>query len=429
MTSWTGHICLFWRISIFGSLGNAWITSSRFGSDWNKENRQWSADPNYKHAPLSGGIPLVPRSMLWLNQRRPGVLGLLFDSQQWHHLHVVCLATSSTSFQVDDVQATFITTCRRWLTRTCRTLRTPSSSSPLTRRFTRPWWCTPTAYGNSFCPLLATVKSWPCFWGHLAKHGVLRDLSNRSTNMVVAYLDLGLCVATTTVGAWLALTVVNSFRLAWVIATLEGALAMRCSGHPRWCGRTWTSSTPTANGEAIHLAYRHYQAFVWARTLVSPVHLSTVETWSCRNKAHNPLLFGNVDIPKTFTKHELRGLQRPEAQLIGRDSSGAYRTSFAKEYPEGMNWCFAAAFRAKMASSLPRLGDCTEMFPAFASELAAFAICVEHDGIMKPDYQPQWPELVVHARREHRLKRPSKKKNVYVYIYIYCYIAIYSTAL
>ena len=94
------------------------------------------------------------------------------------------------------------------------------------------------------------------------------------------------------------------------------------------------------------------------------------------------LLFGNAEIPRTFIEHEQRDLPRPVVQLIGRDASGAFKTSYAKEYPEGMNRCFAVAFWDKITRTFPTLDDHSGAFPAFAAKwqtcppaLSAVALC------------------------------------------------------
>ena len=100
------------------------------------------------------------------------------------------------------------------------------------------------------------------------------------------------------------------------------------------------------------------------------------------------LLFANAEIPRAFIDRERRDLPRPTAHLIGTDNQGQFRTSYAKEYPEGMCLCLAAAFWDKIHRTFGSLDDLSSAFPPLARELAAMAACVDR-GTMRPDYQPQ----------------------------------------
>ena len=102
------------------------------------------------------------------------------------------------------------------------------------------------------------------------------------------------------------------------------------------------------------------------------------------------LLYANAAIPQTFAANEQRDLVKPTTPLIGRLADGSFRTSFAKEYPAGMNQSFAESFWKRISHrfQVQGLPFCHEGFPEIAHELALIAASVERDRCMKPDYQP-----------------------------------------
>ena len=100
------------------------------------------------------------------------------------------------------------------------------------------------------------------------------------------------------------------------------------------------------------------------------------------------LLFANAEIPRHFIEGEQRDLSKPTVKLIGTDDTGQHRTSYAKEYPEGMCRCLALTFMDKLKKTFSHFDDFSSEIPVMASELANLAASVEH-GSMKPDYQPQ----------------------------------------
>jgi hypothetical protein len=102
------------------------------------------------------------------------------------------------------------------------------------------------------------------------------------------------------------------------------------------------------------------------------------------------LLYANAAIPQTFAANEQADLVKPTTPLIGRLADGSYRTSFAKEYPSGMNRSFAESFwrRIHHRFQVQGLPFCHEGFPAIAQELASISASVDRDRCMKPDYQP-----------------------------------------
>ena len=129
--------------------------------------------------------------------------------------------------------------------------------------------------------------------------------------------------------------------------------------------------------------------------------------------------------PQTFAANEQADLVKPTTPLIGRLADGSYRTSFAKEYPSGMNRSFAESFwrRIHHRFQVQGLPFCHEGFPAIAQELASISASVDRDRCMKPDYQPIWQPLDWHAwTLQARPKRPSKK--IYWYPLIYQYLSV-----
>ena len=135
------------------------------------------------------------------------------------------------------------------------------------------------------------------------------------------------------------------------------------------------------------------------------------------------LLFANAEIPRAFIDRERRDLPRPTAHLIGTDNQGQFRTSYAKEYPEGMCLCLAAAFWDKIHRTFGSLDDLSSAFPPLARELAAMAACVDR-GTMRPDYQPQW-RCGCLAWASRALTQKDGKKNIYIYIHDYIYIYLH----
>ena len=100
------------------------------------------------------------------------------------------------------------------------------------------------------------------------------------------------------------------------------------------------------------------------------------------------LLYANSQIPKIFCENEQRDLVKPTAPLIGRDASGTFRTAVAKEYPSGMNRCFALAFWARIPTQLRLQELGPSCIPPLAAELASLSVSVDHNRSWMPDYQP-----------------------------------------
>ena len=102
------------------------------------------------------------------------------------------------------------------------------------------------------------------------------------------------------------------------------------------------------------------------------------------------LLYANAAIPQTFAANEQADLKKPTTPLIGRLADGSYRTSFAKEYPSGMNRSFAESFWRRIHHRFLVHGSPSFPigFPQIALNLATASACVDHGRDMMPDYQP-----------------------------------------
>eukprot|EP00435_Cladocopium_sp_Y103_P062615 s141_g24.t1 len=100
------------------------------------------------------------------------------------------------------------------------------------------------------------------------------------------------------------------------------------------------------------------------------------------------LLFANAMIPKVMASFERLDLAKPTTALIGKDSSGAYRTSRAKEYPAGMNRALATAMWQAIEATGHRHRIDPVDLPSTAAELAELSASVDRCKDFLPDYQP-----------------------------------------
>ena len=93
-------------------------------------------------------------------------------------------------------------------------------------------------------------------------------------------------------------------------------------------------------------------------------------------------------MPSVFAANEQAHLTRPSTALIGKDSSGCYRTAAAKEYPEGMNLSLALTFKeCILRRSLAPAAEVS--FHPLGLELAMTSACVDRSRQLMPDYQPR----------------------------------------
>ena len=118
-------------------------------------------------------------------------------------------------------------------------------------------------------------------------------------------------------------------------------------------------------------------------------HQTTIAQWRFGAPGTKPttLLYSNTDLPAALESCVVPGLTRPEAQLIGKDQSGRYKTAAAKEYPAALNLGFAISMRRVLSTRIPaNCGDPGD--EPFGHELAMMSACAEHGTIM-PDYQPR----------------------------------------
>ena len=115
----------------------------------------------------------------------------------------------------------------------------------------------------------------------------------------------------------------------------------------------------------------------------------TIEQWRYGAVGVKPttLMYANAPLPVALQQCQLANVQRPECHLIGKATTGEYKTAAAKEYPSALNKCFATALTA-IASKCAATGDIhgPEEEP-YGLELVGMAISTECNTI-QPDYQP-----------------------------------------
>ena len=123
-----------------------------------------------------------------------------------------------------------------------------------------------------------------------------------------------------------------------------------------------------------------------------PFRQYTFQQWKHGAKGVKPttLLFANAAIPRTFAANEQSHLVKPTTPLIGRAADGSFKTSAAKEYPAGMNFCFAEAFGLQIEARFTQYqpSDFPTEVPVLAQQLAVISACVDRDRKIMPDYQP-----------------------------------------
>lgn len=116
----------------------------------------------------------------------------------------------------------------------------------------------------------------------------------------------------------------------------------------------------------------------------------TIEQWRFGAMSTKPttLMFANAPLPDALQQCQLKDVQRPKNQLIGRTTTGEFKTAEAKEYPCALNMSFAVAMKA-LITRCAATGDQhgPEVEP-YGSELVQMAISTKYDTI-RPDYQPQ----------------------------------------
>ena len=145
--------------------------------------------------------------------------------------------------------------------------------------------------------------------------------------------------------------------------------------------------------------YQIERPSVWRTAIIKllcsagmPFRQYTFQQWRHGAQGVKPttLLYAHAAIPSIFAANEQRHLERPTVPLIGRAADGSFKTAVAKEYPAGMNFCFAESFWQHIKARLtkhPILEPFPE-FPVYVKELAKISACVDRDRSIMPDYQP-----------------------------------------
>ena len=115
----------------------------------------------------------------------------------------------------------------------------------------------------------------------------------------------------------------------------------------------------------------------------------TVEQWRFGSVGIKPttLMYANAPLPAALQQCQLDSVQRPEGLLIGKNSSGQYKTAAAKEYPEALNRSFAIALTALVTKCAATSEHYSSDIEPYGSELVAMAVNTEYNSI-QPDYQP-----------------------------------------
>eukprot|EP00438_Fugacium_kawagutii_P004078 Skav227086 [mRNA] locus=scaffold1387:298718:299698:+ [translate_table: standard] len=145
------------------------------------------------------------------------------------------------------------------------------------------------------------------------------------------------------------------------------------------------------------LPYQEDRASIWRTGLFRALlrhswlfRLCTIFQWRFGAAGSKPtaLLYAGVSLPGILRQHEVAGLSKPAAHLIGQRSDGSFATSAAKEYLGPLNRGFASAMISWLKSSTSRAAAEPDLRWAF--EFAAqSADCDQHaQTSWKPDYQP-----------------------------------------
>eukprot|EP00438_Fugacium_kawagutii_P025006 Skav230588 [mRNA] locus=scaffold3317:113267:119014:+ [translate_table: standard] len=119
--------------------------------------------------------------------------------------------------------------------------------------------------------------------------------------------------------------------------------------------------------------------------------LCSIMQWRFGSPGVKPtaLMYTGVQLPAILRRYELQGIQKPTQLLIGRNESGSFRTSAAKEYPGQLNAAFAgAAFEALQKFSLAPGKDEHQWDQAWLRNLISLCSTIDKDEWM-PDYQPE----------------------------------------
>ena len=123
-----------------------------------------------------------------------------------------------------------------------------------------------------------------------------------------------------------------------------------------------------------------------------PFRQYTFQQWKHGAQGVKPttLLYAHAAIPRVFAANEQPHLARPTVPLIGRAADGSFKTAVAKEYPAGMNFCFAESFWLHITARFARhqVPMPISGFPVYVKELARISACVDRDRLIMPDYQP-----------------------------------------
>lgn len=117
-------------------------------------------------------------------------------------------------------------------------------------------------------------------------------------------------------------------------------------------------------------------------------NVTTIEQWLWAAPGIKPtsLMYAGMDLPLVLAAHKEDFRTRPTQALIGKDASGAFRTSAAKEYSA----CLSRAFADALCHRLPQSDPTMERFDwcSLASEFSLLSSRLTEAGF-KPDYQPR----------------------------------------
>eukprot|EP00438_Fugacium_kawagutii_P012499 Skav233813 [mRNA] locus=scaffold658:156389:162218:- [translate_table: standard] len=101
------------------------------------------------------------------------------------------------------------------------------------------------------------------------------------------------------------------------------------------------------------------------------------------------LMYSGVQLPALLRRFELSGIAKPTQYVIGKDSSGAFRTSSAKEYPNQLSKAFAcAAYENLIQLTKDPLPDETSWDQEWIGELVTLSATIAQTEWL-PDYQPE----------------------------------------
>eukprot|EP00438_Fugacium_kawagutii_P013224 Skav201210 [mRNA] locus=scaffold651:124252:125484:+ [translate_table: standard] len=132
---------------------------------------------------------------------------------------------------------------------------------------------------------------------------------------------------------------------------------------------------------------------IWSTALIqsllgepTPFFLTHLEQWQFGSRGVKPttILTANTDLQFWLDQMKCTWMPRPRYALIGRASSGEFRTASAKEYPLRLNQAFAAA----MCSGTERACKDSSQSTLLTQAREFEAMCQSFRSSWCPDYQP-----------------------------------------